>query len=91
MVIIDLLENSPLVNLTFARTITDAYKIIINCNDFDLHFIQYKVWVLLIINSNLGLLKVEKEKLQKKLVLSTVVAKGKGRESGNVCERILFH
>jgi len=85
VVVVGLLENSPLVNLTFARTITYAYTIIINYDEFDLHFIQYKIWVLLIINSNLGLLKVEKEKLQKKLVLSIVVAKGRGRESGNVC------
>ncbi len=60
MVVVDLLENSPLVNLTFAITMTDAYTILINCNEFDLHFIQYRVWVVLITNNNLGLLKIEK-------------------------------
>jgi hypothetical protein len=84
MVVVSL-ENSPLVNLTFARIITDVYTTFINHNEFDLHFIQYKVWVLLITNSNLGLLKVEKKKLQKKLVLNIIVAKGRGRESRNVC------
>ncbi len=60
MVLVDLLENSPLVNLAFVITMTDAYTILINCNEFDLHFIQYGVWVVLITNSNLGLLKIEK-------------------------------
>jgi hypothetical protein len=60
VVLVDLLENSPLVNLAFVITMTDAYTILINCNEFDLHFIQYGVWVVLITNSNLGLLKIEK-------------------------------
>jgi hypothetical protein len=36
------------------------------------------------------MLKVEKEKLQKKLVLNIAIAKGRGRESGSVCERENF-
>jgi hypothetical protein len=60
VVVVDLLENSPLVNLAFATTITDAYTILINCDEFDLQFIQYRVWVLLITNSIHGLPKIEK-------------------------------
>ncbi len=43
MVVVDLLENSPLVSLAFIKTITDAYTILIKCKEFNLHFIQYKI------------------------------------------------
>ncbi len=43
VVVVNLLENSPLVSLAFVRTITDAYTILINWDEFDLHFIHYKV------------------------------------------------
>jgi hypothetical protein len=43
VVVVDLLENSPLVNLAFTRTITNAYTILIKCKEFNLYFIQYKV------------------------------------------------
>jgi hypothetical protein len=43
VVVVDLLENSPLVSLAFIKTITDAYTILIKCKEFNLHFIQYKI------------------------------------------------